>query len=113
MNCDQLREIHVLEFSFGNYESLELKNLPNLKFTQLGGCTFSSYCQTIVFESINDWMNDEWDLIRLQSITLGSSTLTGDEDVTETNVLIMKSMNDNDDWLIRSSFSITDQRSWS
>ncbi|KAK8800471.1 hypothetical protein WA171_005102 [Blastocystis sp. BT1] len=82
MNCDQLREIHVLEFSFGNYESLELKNLPNLKFTQLGGCTFSSYCQTIVFEN----------LIRLQSISLDYCSLYGSTDTSESNVLIMKNL---------------------
>ena len=37
---------------------------------------------------MNDWMNDEWDLIRLQSITLGLGALSGNEDV-ERNELIM------------------------
>ena len=36
-------------------------------------------------------MNDEGDLIRLQSITLGLGALSGNEDV-ERNELIMKSM---------------------
>ena len=44
-------------------------------------------------------MNDEWDLIRLQSITLGFSALDGDLHTSEPNELIMKSMSDNDtDW---------------
>ena len=44
-------------------------------------------------------MNDEWDLIRLQSITLGFSALDGDLHTSEPNALIMKSMSDNDtDW---------------
>ena len=63
-------------------------------------------CQRIEFDSMNDWMNDEWDLIRLESITLGDEALYGDEDSVDRNELIMKSMNDNGDWLIRSSFSI-------
>ena len=58
------------------------------------------------------WMNNEWDLIRLQSITLGSWTLDGYSNTVESNELIMKSMTDSDDWLIRSSFSIYIQRSW-
>ncbi|KNB44865.1 hypothetical protein JH06_1587 [Blastocystis sp. subtype 4] len=80
MNCDQLRLIQIGEDSFYWYESFELKNLPSLISIQLDDESF--YSQTIVFEN----------LIRLQSITLGSSTLTGDEDVTETNVLIMKNL---------------------
>ena len=55
---------------------------------------------------MNDWMNDEWDLFRLQSIILGSSAFDGDDNTIESNELIMKSMNDGDDWLMRSSFSI-------
>ena len=51
-------------------------------------------------------MNDQWDLNRLQSITLGYGVLCGDYHVIESNELIMKSMNDNNDWLMRSSFSI-------
>ena len=44
-------------------------------------------------------MNDEWDLIRLQSITLGGGALNGDGETYESNELIMRSMNDNDaDW---------------
>ena len=69
-------------------------------------------CQRIEFDSMNDWMNDEWDLIRLESITLGDEALYGDEDSVDRNELIMKSMNDDDNWLIRSSFSIFIQRRW-
>ena len=72
---------------------------------------YSSYLNSLEKKSMNDWMSDEWDLIRLQSITLGSGALAGDSATTEWNVLIMKSMNDwMDDWLIRSSFSIHIQR---
>ena len=59
---------------------------------------------------MNDWMNDEWDLTQLQSITLGYGALFSDNNTKETNELIMKSMYDNDDWLIRSSFSVFIQR---
>ena len=98
MNCDQLREIHIGKRSFSRCKSFELKNLPSLISIQLDSNAFC-FCQSIVFESMNDWMNDEWDLIRLQSITLGSGALAGDSATTEWNVLIMKSMNDNN-WLI-------------
>ena len=67
-------------------------------------------CQRIEFDSMNDWMNDEWDLIRLESIILGDEALYGDEDTTESNERIMKSMNDDDNWLMRSPFSICIQR---
>ena len=55
---------------------------------------------------MNDWMNDEWDLIRVESIILVYDALYGDEDSVDRNELIMKSMNDNGDWLMRSPFSI-------
>jgi len=74
------------------------------------GCSAFEKCHRIVFDSMNDWMNDEWDLNQLQSITLGYQVLDGDGDTVDSNELIMKSMN-NDDWLIRSSFSISYQRS--
>ena len=83
---------------------------------------FSSYSwnrlSLILWVSINsvwgyEWLNDEWDLNRLQSITLRYGTLEGDHNTIESNELIMRSMNDNDDWLIRSSFSISNQRRWS
>ena len=65
-------------------------------------------------------MNDEWDLIRLQSIKLGYGALKGGSHfgfgfgfaLADSNELIMKSMSDNDDWLIRSSFSDSIQRRW-
>ena len=93
-------------------ESFTLSDFPSLISIEIGYKAFND-CHSIVFESMNDWMNDEWDLTQLQSITLEWAALRGDINTTESNVLIMKSMNDNDDWLIRSSFSITDQRSWS
>ena len=58
-----------------------------------------------------EWLN-EWDLTQLQSIILGLWALCGDKDNVERNELIMKSMIDSDDWLIRSPFSIYIQRKW-
>ena len=110
MNCDQLSEICIGFSSFYWYESFECKNLPSLISIQLDGEAFYA-CHLIEFDSMNDWMNDEWDLIRLESITLGSLALYGDEDSVDRNELIMKSMND-DNWLIRSSFSIFIKRIW-
>ena len=109
MNCDQLSEIHIEDGSFYWYKSFELKNLPSLISIQLDRCAFCN-CKWIVFDSMNDWMNDKWDLIRLQSIILGNKALYGDNGNVETNELIMKSMNGNYDWLIRSPFSIYIQR---
>ena len=108
MNCDQLREIHIGEKSFELYESFELKNLPSLISIQFDSGAFMEI-HSIVFESMNDWMNDEWDLFRLQSIILGKDALDGDDNTIRSNELIMKSMND-DNWLMRSSFSIYIQR---
>ena len=78
-------------------KSFSISNLPSLITLEMGCVAFCD-CRWIVFESMNDWMNDEWDLTQLQSITLGERALYGDDD-TESNELIMKSMNDND-WLI-------------
>ena len=100
-----------------------LSNLPSLISIQLNGnklcCSGSGNCHaafgdchSIVFESMNDWMNHKSDLTKLQSIILGSQTLCGDVYTIESNELIMRSMNDNDDWLIRSSFSDPNQRRW-
>ena len=85
-------------------KSFSISNLPSLITLEMGCVAFCD-CRWIVFESMNDWMNDEWDLAQLQSITLGLWALCGDKDNVESNELIMKSMNDND-WLMRSSFSI-------
>ena len=64
-------------------------------------------CQRIEFDSMNDWMNDEWDLIRLESIILGYEALYGDEDTIKWNELIMKSMNEMMiDWLDLPSLSM-------
>ena len=56
-------------------------------------------------------MNDEWDLIQLQSITLGYESLRGKWDTRKSNQLIMKSMKEHD-WKTRSSFFIYTQRRW-
>ena len=53
MNCDQLNEIHIGEYSFWFYESFELKNLPSLKSIQFDQYAFRM-CHSIVFESMND-----------------------------------------------------------
>ena len=99
MNCDHLKVIHTGRDSFYWYESLELKNLPSLIFIQLDDNAFTE-CHSVVFESMNNWMNDEWDLPRLQFITLGRGTLFGDKDTVKSNLLIMRSMNNwkNDEW---------------
>ena len=88
-----------------------LSNLPSLITLEMGYAAFDD-CHSIVFESENDWMNHKSDLTKLQSIILGSQTLCGDVYTIESNELIMRSMNDNDDWLIRSSFSDPNQRRW-
>ena len=54
MNCDQLSDIHIGWSSFNYYESFECKNLPSLISIQLDVLAFLN-CQTIVFESMNDW----------------------------------------------------------
>ena len=102
--------IHFGDHSFYWYESFELKNLPSLISIQLDYAAFFK-CQRIVFDSMNDWLNDDWDLIRLQSITLGYHALRGDWDTVELNELIMMSMIDID-WLMRSSFSHITTRIW-
>ena len=104
----KLKSMIIGQESFKLCESFELKNLPSLISIQLDDEAFCD-CQRIVFESMNDSMNDEWDLTQLQSITLGIYTLYGDSATAESNELKMKSMNDND-WLMRSPFSISIQR---
>ncbi|KAK8792229.1 hypothetical protein WA171_002482 [Blastocystis sp. BT1] len=81
MNCDQLSEIHIEDWSFFWYESFELKNLPSLISIQLDDNAFWLY-HSVVFEN----------LIRLQSITLGSWTLDGYSNTVESNELIMKNL---------------------
>ena len=86
----------VIQGGVGREEELfYLSNLPSLKTLEIGCVSFCD-CHSIVFESMNDWMNDEWDLTQLQSITLEWAALRGDINTTESNVLIMKSMNE---WL--------------
>ena len=100
MNCDQLSEIHIGFQSFYWYESFELKNLPSLISIQLDDKAFCK-CYSVVFESMNDWLTDEWDLIQLQSITLGYYALCGDISTTTSNELKTKSMNDNDELIVQ------------
>ena len=75
--------------------SFKLSNLSSLVTLEIGNEAFQE-CHSIVFESMNDWMNDEWDLNQLQSITLSEGALQGETNTIESNVLIMKSMNNND-----------------
>ena len=91
----KLKRIIIGRDSFKLCESFELKNLPSLLSIQLDRHAFMK-CHRIVFESMNDWMNDEWDLNQLQSITLSEGALQGETNTIESNVLIMKSMNNND-----------------
>ena len=53
MNCDQLKQIHIRDWSFFYYESFELKNLSSLISIQLDNYEFY-YGRRIVFESMND-----------------------------------------------------------
>ncbi|KAK8808948.1 hypothetical protein WA171_001077 [Blastocystis sp. BT1] len=81
MNCDQLSEIHIGDWSFRWYESFELKNLSFLISIQLDNYEFY-YSHWIVFDNH----------IRLESITLGNCTLACDQYTTESNELIMKNL---------------------
>ena len=86
----------VIQSDVGNSTpSFNLSNLPSLITVVIGNDAFKQ-CRSIVFESMNDWMNDEWDLTQLQSITLREWALDGDYIFVESNELIMKSMNDNE-----------------
>ena len=76
-------------------ESFNLSNLPALIALEIGCGAFKN-CHSIVFESMNDWMNDELDLNQLQSITLEYGALCGDGCTTKSNELIMKSMTEYD-----------------
>ena len=82
--------------------SFNLSNLSFLNSLIIGHDAFTE-CRRIVLESMNGWKNDEWDLPQLQSIKLGSFAFEGDDNTADSNVLIMKSMNDND-WLIDQIF---------
>ena len=53
MNCDQLSEIHIEDWSFYWYESFECKNLPSLISIQLDKSVFY-WCHGVVFDSLND-----------------------------------------------------------
>ena len=83
-------------------KSFYLSNLSFLNSLIIGHDAFNK-CRRIVLESMNGWKNDEWDLPQLQSIKLGSFAFEGDDNTADSNVLIMKSMNDND-WLIDQIF---------
>ena len=57
-------------------------------------------------------MNDESDLPLLTSIILGEDALYGDEDTSDWNSLIMKSIDEMMILIDRSPFSISIQRRW-
>ena len=59
---------------------------------------------SVIQQYLRVWMI-EWDLNRFQSIDLEFLILDGANYTDESNLLIMKSMNGKDDWLIRSPFS--------
>ena len=77
-------------------ESFNLSNLDSLITLEMGNEAYWT-SKSIVYDSMNDWMIDEWDLIRLQSITLGCQALLGNGETYKSNELIMKSMID---WMI-------------
>ncbi len=92
----------VIQSDVGNSTpSFNLSNLPSLITVVIGNDAFKQ-CRSIVFESMNDWMNDEWDLTQLQSIIIGSHTFQGINyqpivySVKKENELIMRSMNEKD-----------------
>ena len=96
----------VIQGGVGKEEkSFSLSDFPSLIILEMG-CGAFEKCHSIVFESMNDKINDEWDLIQLQSITIGEVALYGDLNTLKSNELIMKSMNDGNDWLMRSPLSI-------
>ena len=94
--CNSVESI-VIQGGVGRDEekSFTLSNLPSLITLEMG-CGAFCICHSIVFESMNDWMNDKWDLTQLQSIILGSFVLSAeDNDVEkESSSLRMKSMNE-------------------
>ena len=86
----------VIQGGVGKEEkSFSLSDFPSLIILEMG-CGAFEKCHSIVFESMNDKMNDEWDLIQLQSITIGEVALYGDLNTLKSNELIMKSMNQSD-----------------
>ena len=76
-------------------ESFNLSNLDSLITLEMGHNAYWT-SKSIVFDSMNDWMIDEWDLIRLQSIILENVALAGNKETVDSNELIMKSMIDID-----------------
>ena len=105
---DQMKQISnsvksiVIQREVGNEkESFTLSDFPSLISIEIGYKAFND-CHSIVFESMNDWMNDEWDLTQLQSIIIGSHTFQGINyqpivySVKKENELIMRSMNEKD-----------------
>ena len=87
----------------------DLRSLTSLEVGSYGFCN----CNTVVLKSMNDWMNDEWDLTRLKSIILGYFAFEAEKDDAdiESSSLIMNSMNDSS-LLSRSSFSVYSSRKW-
>ena len=100
MNCDQLNEIHIGDWSFNCYESFELKNLPSLISIQLNIHAFYN-CYSIVFESMNNWM------MKSDSISIHYSWI-----ICYIWWLSYPWIEWIWYWLIRSPFSDSNQRRW-
>lgn len=84
----------VIQGGVGKEEkSFSLSDFPSLIILEMG-CGAFEKCHSIVFESMNDKINDEWDLIQLQSICVGILVVIGDCQKGESNELIMRSGND-------------------
>ena len=84
----------VIQGNIGCEEkTFNISYLPSLITIEIGCSSFRN-CHKVAFESENDWMNDKWDLTKLQSITLALEVARGDENTVESNELIMRSMNE-------------------
>ncbi len=86
--------------------SLTLADLHSLTSLEMGYQAFRD-CSTIVFQSNILDMNYKWDLIRLQSITLGYEALACINNDNMSITLTMNSLNDDaSDWLDLPSLSL-------
>ncbi|KNB44480.1 hypothetical protein JH06_1667, partial [Blastocystis sp. subtype 4] len=68
MNCDQLKQINIRDWSFNYYESLECKNLPSLISIQLDDYVFYWY-HSIVFENLPSLSSFNGDDCNIPSLT--------------------------------------------
>ena len=92
---DKVESISIQRRLGRKEKSFNLSSLHSLITVEMG-CEAFNECHSVVFESMNGWMNDEWDLNRLQSIDVGLWTFGGDDFTAESNELTMKSMIDSD-----------------